>query len=143
MARAAIDREEAKTMWRGFAAALVVLCVLDGLWLGLVMKAFYRESLAPIARMRDGGLDPIWPIAALVYPVVALGIAVFVLSRAASPGQAALFGALFGLVTFAVYDLTNHATLRDWRAAMTVVDIMWGGVSCATASWIAATFARP
>jgi uncharacterized membrane protein len=44
---------------RAFAVALVVLVVLDGLWLGLVMKDFYRRSLAPIARMADGGLDPI------------------------------------------------------------------------------------
>ena len=69
---------------RGFAIALVVLLVLDGVWLGLVMKGFYRRSLAPIARMADGGLDPIWPIAALVYPIIALGLAVFVLSRATS-----------------------------------------------------------
>jgi uncharacterized membrane protein len=128
--------------WRAFTFALIALCVLDGIWLGLVMKSFYRESLAPIARMRDGGLDPIWPVAALVYPVIAAGLAIFVLGRATSPAHAALLGAVFGVLTFAVYDLTNHATLRDWRATMTVVDIMWGGISCGTASWISATLTR-
>jgi uncharacterized membrane protein len=128
--------------WRSFAIALIALCVMDALWLGLVMKGFYRDSLAPIARMRDGGLDPIWPVAALVYPVIAAGLAIFVLSRATSPAQAAVLGAAFGVIAFAVYDLTNHATLRDWRTAMTVVDIMWGGVSCGTASWISATLTR-
>jgi uncharacterized membrane protein len=129
-------------MLRGFLAALATLVVLDGIWLGLVMKEFYRQSLAPVARMADGGLDPIWPVAALVYPVIALGLAVFVLGRAATPVQTALLGALFGMVSFAVYDLTNHATLRDWRAVMTVVDIAWGGLSCGVSSWVAATFAR-
>ena len=127
---------------RAFAVALVVLVVLDGLWLGLVMKDFYRRSLAPIARMADGGLDPIWPIAALVYPVIALGLTVFVLSRSAPPAQAAMLGALFGMITFSVYDLTNHATLREWRTAMTLIDIAWGGVSCGLASLAAAWFVR-
>ena len=127
---------------RGFAIALVVLVVMDGLWLGLVMKDFYRQSLAPIARMSDGGLDPIWPIAALVYPVIAAGIAVLALPRGSTGGETALYGAFFGLVSFAVYDLTNHATLRDWRTAMTIVDIAWGGVSCGLASFVAATFSR-
>ena len=129
-------------MLRQFATALAVLVVLDGLWLGVVMKDFYRRSLAPLARMADGGLDPIWPIAVLVYPVIAIALAVLVLARARTPVEALWLGAVFGAASFAIYDLTNHATLRDWRAAMTVVDICWGAFSCAVASWVAATFAR-
>lgn len=124
-------------MIKSFGVALVSLIVLDGIWLGAVAKDFYRNSLAPIARMADGSLDPIWPIAALVYPVIALGLAVFVVSRSTTAREALLYGALFGAISFAVYDLTNHSTLREWRAAMTIVDICWGTVSCATASWLA------
>jgi uncharacterized membrane protein len=125
-------------MLQHFGLALLSLLILDGLWLGVVMKDFYRRSLAPIARMADGGLDPIWPIAALVYPVLALGLTVFVLGRARGPLDAALLGALFGAITFAVYDLTNHATLRDWSATMTLIDIAWGAFSCGTAAATAA-----
>lgn len=129
-------------MLQTFVFALTALVILDGLWLGLVMKDFYRRNLAPIARMADGGLDPIWPIAALVYPVIALGLTVFVLSRARTPMEALLMGALFGAITYAVYDLTNHATLREWTATMTIVDICWGAASCAATAWIVATFTR-
>ena len=125
-----------------FGIALGALIVLDGLWLGVVMKDFYRRHLSHIARMADGGLDPIWPIAALVYPTIALGLAVFVLPRARTPMEALAFGALFGAITYAVYDLTNHATLRDWRATVTIVDICWGAASCAVASWAAAMITR-
>jgi uncharacterized membrane protein len=125
-----------------FGIALGAIIVLDGIWLGVVMKNFYRQHLSHIARMADGGLDPIWPIAALVYPTIALGLAVFVLPRARTPVEALLFGALFGAITYAVYDLTNHATLRDWRATMTVIDICWGAFSCAVASWVAAMLTR-
>jgi uncharacterized membrane protein len=129
-------------MVRTFAVTLAALVILDGLWLGVVMKDFYRRNLAPIARMADGGLDPIWPIAALVYPVIALGLTVFVLSRARTPLDALLLGALFGALTYAVYDLTNHATLRDWSSTMTIVDICWGAFSCGVAAWTAATLTR-
>jgi uncharacterized membrane protein len=129
-------------MLRHFGLALGVLVILDGLWLGVVMKDFYRQSLAPIARMADGGLDPIWPVAVLVYPVLAAGLAVLVLDRARTPLEALALGAFFGAVSFAVYDLTNHATLREWRAAMTLIDICWGAASCGAASWVAAAVTR-
>jgi uncharacterized membrane protein len=127
-------------MVRQFGLALLTLVILDGLWLGLIMKDFYRRNLAPVARMNGDALDPIWPAAALVYPVLALGIVVFVLGRARSPGDALAFGALFGALTYAVYDLTNHATLRGWTSTMTVVDILWGAASCAAVSWVVASF---
>jgi uncharacterized membrane protein len=101
------------------------------------MKDFYRQRLASIARMADGGLDPIWPVAALVYPVLALGLTLFVADRGRGAVQALAWGACFGALTFAVYDLTNHATLREWRTSMTVVDIVWGAVSCGAAAWVA------
>ncbi len=129
-------------MLRHFVVALAALVVLDGLWLGLVMKDFYRRHLAHLARMSDGALDPLWPVAALVYPVLAAGLTVLVLARARTPVEALALGAFFGAVTYAVYDLTNHATLRDWSATVTIVDIAWGAFSCGAASWLAATLWR-
>lgn len=129
-------------MISSFVFALIALLILDGLWLGVFMKGFYRQHLASLARLADGGLDPIWPIAALVYSVIALGLTVFVLGRARGPVDALLMGALFGAVTYAVYDLTNHATLREWSTMMTVVDISWGAFSCGVTSWAVATLTR-
>jgi uncharacterized membrane protein len=36
------------------------------------------------------------------------------------------FGALYGLVTYATYDLTNQATLKKWPVIVTAVDLIWG-----------------
>ena len=130
-------------MLRQFLWALVGFAVLDGLWLGLLMKDFYRRHLAHLARMADGGLAPIWPVAALVYPALAGGLAVFVLARAKSPSEALVMGAFFGLVTYGVYDLTNHSTLRDWPAVLTVVDISWGVFMCGATAWAVAMLTRP
>ena len=49
------------------AAGAVTFMVLDGLWLGLLMRTFYREQLAPIVRLADGGIAPNWPAAFVVY----------------------------------------------------------------------------
>ena len=116
------------------ASALVAFAVLDGVWLGLVMKGFYRSQLAPIARMADDGLAPIWPAAILVYVLLAVGVTAFVIPRAVDTASAAGLGALLGLVVYGVYDLTNYATLTEYPLALTLVDICWGTVATAVAS---------
>ena len=126
-------------MLRQFLLAVVSFAVLDFFWLGLLMKNFYRTHLGHLARMANGGLAPVWPIAALVYPALAGGLTVLVLARARSPIEALTLGAFFGLCTYGVYDLTNHATLRDWPAVLTIVDMTWGVVICGVSAWIVAT----
>ena len=37
-----------------------------------------------------------------------------------------LTGALFGLVAYATYDLTNQATVKNWPMIVTLVDLAWG-----------------
>jgi len=60
------------------------------------------------------------------------------------PGQAsgratvaAARGALFGLVAYATYDLTNQATLRDWPWHLTLIDLCWGALASAAAAGVA------
>jgi len=43
--------------------------------------------------------------------------------------QALLAGAFFGLVSYATYDLTNLATVKDWPLIITIVDLIWGWYS--------------
>ena len=66
------------------AVGAVAFMVLDGVWLGLLMKNFYREQLAPIVRLADGGIAPNWPAAFVVYVLLGTGIALFVIPRAAT-----------------------------------------------------------
>ena len=115
--------------------------VLDAVWLGLLMKHFYRDQLAPIARLADGGMAPNWPAAFVVYALLGTGIALFVIPRVSTFWSAAAFGALFGLVVYGVYDFTNYATLRQWPFALTLVDVAWGALASAAAAtvvWIVA-----
>ena len=122
-----------------FLIALLSFVVLDGLWLGVVMSGFYRTALGPIARTAaDGSLAPLWLVAAPVYVLLALGELVFVMPRAAGGGVLAEmgFGALFGLVVYGVYDLTNWSVLKDYGATVAIVDIAWGTFACGTVATI-------
>jgi uncharacterized membrane protein len=50
--------------------------------------------------------------------------------------NALFMGALFGLITYATYDLTNLATIKDWPILVTVVDLIWGSVLASSVSLI-------
>jgi len=109
----------------------VTFMVLDGVWLGLLMKNFYRDQLAPIVRLANGGIAPNWPAAFVVYVLLGTGIALFVIPRAPTVALAAGYGALFGLVVYGVYDFTNYSTLRQWPLLLAFTDLAWGVVASA------------
>src|SRR5438270_519514 len=120
------------------ALGAVAFMVLDGVWLGVLMKNFYRDQLAPIVRLANGGISPNWPAALVVYVLLGTGIALFVIPRASTISSAAGYGALFGLVIYGVYDFTNYSTLRQWPFVLALADVAWG----ATASALAALAVR-
>jgi uncharacterized membrane protein len=119
-----------------FVAGLVTFVAVDVLWIGVVANGFYKRELGPLARRAGDDFDPRWAPAALLYLLVVVGLLVFVLPRARAGGvaDAALWGGLFGIVLYGVYDLTNYATLNGFSLRMTVVDLLWGGVLCAIAA---------
>jgi uncharacterized membrane protein len=67
--------------------------------------------------------------ALIFYLIFIVGIIIFVVIpgyESKSILKTILLGALFGLVTYSTYDLTNQATLKDWPISVTIVDIVWG-----------------
>ena len=67
------------------------------------------------------------------------GMVVFVIAPSLQSGslrKAILLGAFFGLVTYATYDLTNHATVKNWPWIVTIIDLCWGAVLAAIVSSI-------
>ena len=128
-------RECSVQMMKVAAACGVVFAILDAIWLGLVMSGFYRSQLAPIVRLSaDGGIAPNWPAAFFVYILLGIGIATFVMPNATSVASTAAYGALFGLVVYGVYDLTNYSTLKEYPLAVTLVDMCWGAFATAASA---------
>ncbi|MBE0499894.1 MAG: DUF2177 family protein [Desulfuromonadales bacterium] len=111
-----------------YLLTIPVFFAIDLLWLGMVAKNFYQHNLSHL-------LNPAvnWPAALLFYFVYIAGIILFAVKPgldAQSLAKAALWGALFGFFTYATYDLTNLATLRDWPIRVVMVDIAWGTLLC-------------
>ncbi len=109
-----------------------VFFTIDMVWLVYVARNFYKEQLHSLLSPQVN-----WTAAFLFYCIYIVGILVFAVRpglEAGSLGKACLFGALFGFFTYATYDLTNLATLRDWPVLVTVVDIAWGTVLCTLVS---------
>ena len=107
-----------------YLVTLAVFFVIDMIWLGVVAKNFYRKHLGYLM-----GPKVVWPAAILFYLLFIAGLVVFAIRpglAAGAPVKALLLGAFLGLVSYATYDLTNHATIKDWPLVVTVIDLVWG-----------------
>jgi uncharacterized membrane protein len=117
-----------------YGVALITFFVMDLLWLGVVARGFYQTHMGHLMKPSVN-----WAAAAIFYLLFLVGLVVLVVLPAVereSLAQAALLGALFGLVTYAAYDLTNLATLDGFPLKVALVDLVWGTVLCATISAI-------
>jgi uncharacterized membrane protein len=117
-----------------FLIALPVFFVIDMAWLVLIAKNFYQKQIGFLMRP-----DINWYAAIIFYLLFIAGLVTFVISPAVEKHSwlhALLFGAFFGLVTYATYDLTNLATTKDWPLLVTIVDLIWGTVLAASISVI-------
>ena len=73
------------------------------------------------------------------YLLFVAGVLVFAVGpglQANSFRKAVLLGGFFGLVTYATYDLTNMATVKNWPLIVTLVDLAWGTAVAAAVSGI-------
>lgn len=118
-----------------YVCILLPFCLLDGAWLTVMGNLLYKPTLGDILLP---GLNA--PPAVVFYLVFVFGILVFAALpalKAGSVGPALIYGALFGGIAYATYDLTNYATLRNWTLLISVLDIGWGAFASAAAASIA------
>lgn len=105
-------------------AAGSIMGILDFVWLGFVAKKLYYSEMGSILLEK-----PNMPAALLFYVIYVVGVVLFVVNPALQNNswQHALgYGALFGLVAYATYDLTNLATLKGFSSKIVVIDLAWG-----------------
>lgn len=125
-----------------FIVAGSVMGLLDWFWLSTVAKKFYASEIGKLL------LDKPNMVAALsFYLVYLVGVVMFVVAPAIEKQSfvyALLYGAMFGLVAYATYDLTNMATLKGWTTKVVLVDMLWGAVLTAVVSsvtyWVVTTW---
>ena len=123
-----------KTPLLAYAAAVLVIGVLDAIWLGFAARDFYQREIGALMRPEIGKLP-----AALFYFGFPVGLLVLALSPHPDQlGTAVLRSALLGLIAYGAYDMTNLATLKGWSWKLSLVDMAWGAFvsACAgAAAW--------
>lgn len=114
-----------------YLISVPVFFAIDMLWLGVVAQKLYQSQLGYL-------LGPVnWPVAIAFYLIFLVGLLIFAIAPAVAAKSlyhAAVFGALFGFFTYATYDLTNWATIKDWPWFISLVDMVWGSVLAASVS---------
>lgn len=115
-----------------YAATLIVFFAVDMLWLGVAAQSFYQKHLGFLMAPATN-----WAAAFAFYLLFIVGILAFVVLPGLKHGSLKLTlirAALFGLITYATYGLTNLATIKDWPVLLTFVDMLWGTVLSTTVS---------
>ena len=117
-----------------YVSTLVAFLAIDMVWLTIVARGFYRKQLGFL--LSD---QPNWWAAISFYLLFVVGLLVFAIVpglQAGSLRRALLLGGFFGLVTYATYDLTNLATVKNWPWLATLVDMTWGVVLATSVSCV-------
>lgn len=118
-----------------FGVTAVVFLILDAIWLGVISRNLYQREIGELLLPK-----PNFGVAAVFYVIYLVGLVYFcvvpgVAGQSVSRGL--LNGAMFGIVAYATYDLTNLATLKGWSTTLVFIDIAWGAVASAAASAVA------
>ena len=120
-----------------FVTAFIIFLAIDFLWLGLIAKNVYSQELGSLMKPEVN-----FYAAFLFYAIFIVALTVFVIMpgiEAGSIWKVMLLGALFGLASYATYDLTNYATLANFPLKIVLIDLAWGtflGTSTSTLTYI-------
>lgn len=109
-----------------YVLTFAVFFIIDMAWLGFVAKDIYKKYLGNLLSDNVN-----WAAAIVFYLLFVVGIFIFAIMPSIDKNSlqsAIILGALFGFFTYATYDLTNLATLKDWSLTIVFIDIIWGAV---------------
>jgi len=107
-----------------FIIAIVIFFAIDMVWLGFVANKFYQKQIGFLMKS-----EPNRVAAVIFYLIFVAALTVFVIIPAIekeSAWHAVLYGGFFGLATYATFDLTSLALIKDWPLTITIVDLIWG-----------------
>lgn len=115
-----------------YITTAAVMVVIDLVWLGVIAKPMYQAGIGHLMAEKPN-------IAAAIsfYTLFPFGLMIFaILPESAEAGwkNTALLAALFGFFTYATYDLSNLATLKNYPLRLALIDILWGTLVSAIAA---------
>lgn len=123
-------------MLRTFLIVAVAILIMDSIWLTLQ----YDFNTSIIKNVQKSTMKIRYIPAALVYVLVPFSVTYFAILQSKSVKESMHKGALLGLCTYGIYDLTNLATFDNWTIRMAIQDMAWGTFLCGVSAGIGYKF---
>lgn len=108
----------------------ITLLVLDYIWLGIVTKDFIIREFWNLVVVKDWSIEVNLSAGLLAWAAISALVVTFVTLQFQGYGQVALYWALIGFLSYAMYDLTNLTFIQNYSLKFTLVDIAWGTFVC-------------
>jgi uncharacterized membrane protein len=118
--------------------SFVGISAVDALWHLVVWGKTYREDIRKVAAVVDGKLvlNTASGLLSQVLVITAFVVLAALQFRYSAPTlQAIIACAMGGVLGISVYGLVNHWLIRNWSAAMTILEVAWGPLIGAFAGW--------
>lgn len=104
--------------------------LIDAIWHLGIFKRAYSEGIRPLARM-SGDKMAFNAFAGILSQVLVVTCIVFLVIynvQKVNYLEAALIGAIAGILAITVYGITNYALFKDWSLKLTVLEVIWGPI---------------
>lgn len=123
-----------------YISTLVIFLAVDVVGIKTIIRPIFERHIGDLLA------DPfrLGPAAAF-YAFYIVGVLYFVsvpALRDGAPVQAALAGALLGLMCYGTYEFTSLAIMRDWSWQQVIADTAWGGFLTGFSAWAGVMVAR-
>lgn len=113
-----------------FLSIFILFILLDAIYLYLCSNIFSTA----VKSISGKSLTSRYYSGVIVYIVLAIGVMVFVLPNIRTNSimnivkDSVMYGGLFGLVTYATFDFTNHFMFEGWSLGISLLDTTWGTI---------------
>lgn len=104
----------------------ICMIILDIIWILLFMKTRYESQMLTI---QNRPLEVNYLYVLISYILMLIGFVVFCvpnINKKQRIKSSLIYGFLFGLILYGVYDFTAAAVIRDWDMKTALYDILWG-----------------
>ena len=118
---------------------IIFVFIVDLIWVGKITRTKWDINIENIQGIP---LKPNTTFAILSYICLIGGLIYFVqnesqINKNNYIQKSLINGAIFGLVVYGVYDLTNLSLFKNWNINLAITDIIWGMLLCSIIPLIA------
>lgn len=117
---------------------IITLLVLDFIWLTLNKSRYAR--MVHLVQNKTMQIKLIGAL--LAYTLMILALVYFIIplakqSKGTNLEKALKYGALFGLITYGIYNATNYAIFENYDISTALIDTCWGTFVYFIATYVA------